>query len=163
MSNILSNDNSLLQGLLNKIVLYRFTRNLDKELRDREINHSQISLATGRSGNWFNRTFNEIEDMRISTLIKLTAAVSKIIAEKGKYKPIPMTALITEEILEIASVSYDLMDVEISEVLNSDPKMIEFFPKLKFYVDSLKTFKKSSHEETEAFYRVLELINKMEE
>lgn len=41
----LSNISVLMQGLLNKIILYRFTRNLDKELRDLPVGQLDKVLA----------------------------------------------------------------------------------------------------------------------
>ncbi|MEH7749238.1 hypothetical protein V7659_30170 [Neobacillus drentensis] len=160
MSTIVPNDNVLLQGLLNKIILYRFSRNLDKELRDRNINHSQISLATGRSGNWFNRSFNELEDMRVSTLIKTIVAASRIISQNNRSNPILISSVIDQEVQEIASFSLELMDIGIDDMLDPEYGVEHFFLKLKVYVIQMKSH--ISQEEAEAYSRVLERINTKE-
>lgn len=168
MTSILSNDNILLQGLLNKVIRYRLTRNFDKALQDREISHAELSGSTGRKGNWFNRTFNELEDMRTSTLIKSVAAVSKILNERSnsnrrKYNPIEITSVINEELFEIASVSIDLTIIDIEDLLHTDSGLTDFFKKLKVYVDSMKVLNNIvSQEEADAYGRVLERINQKE-
>jgi len=168
MTSILPNDNSLLQGLLNKVIRYRLTRNLDKALQDREISHAQLSESTGRKGNWFNRTFNELEDMRASTLIKSVAAISKILNERRessrrKYDPIEITSIINEELFEVASVSIDLTIIDIEDLLRDNSDLTKFFLKLKVYVDSMKALNNIvSQEEADAYARVLERINQKE-
>jgi hypothetical protein len=163
MSSILPNDNVLLQGLLNKVILYRFTRNFDKILQDRKISHAELSESTGRKGNWFNRTFNELEDMRISTFIKSVAAVTKILNERGQSEPIDITSIINEELIEIATVSIDLTIIDIEDLLSPDSGLTDFFLKLKVYVDSMKALNDIvSQEEADAYARVLERINQKE-
>lgn len=163
MSTILPNDNILLQGLLNKVILYRFTRNLDKILQDHKISHAELSENTGRKGNWFNRTFNELEDMRISTFIKSVAAVSKILNEQRRSNPIDITSIITEELFEIANVSIDLTIVDIEDLLHPDSGLADFFLKLKVYVDSMKALNNIvSQEEVDAYTRILEKLNQKE-
>ncbi|ODG91518.1 hypothetical protein BED47_07655 [Gottfriedia luciferensis] len=161
MPNILPNDNELLQGVLHKVILYRVTRNLNNELVSRKIKHYQLSEATGRSGNWFNRTFNNLEDMRVSTLIKSIAAVSKI-SKQNKDNPILITSILNNEIMEIASVLLDLNDVEIKDLLSPDSGMTDFFKNLKFYVDSLETTNDISVEESDVCGRIFNLINEGE-
>jgi hypothetical protein len=159
MSTILPNDKELLQELLNKIMLYRITRNLNNELQTRNIKHYKISEATGRSGNWFNRTFNDLEDMRLTTFIKLVASVPKVVTENNTKEPVPVTSIMTEEVMEIASLLLDLNDIEISDLLDPDAGKREFFKELKPYVDLLENANKASKEETEAYNRALQLID----
>jgi hypothetical protein len=159
MSTILPNDKELLQELLNKIMLYRITRNLNNEMRTRKIRHYQISEATGRNGNWFNRTFNDLEDMRLTTFIKLIASVPKIATENNTKDPVPVTLILTEEVMEIASLLLDLNDVEISDLLDPDAGKRKLFKELKPYVDLLENANKASKEETEAYNRALQLID----
>ncbi|WP_044640741.1 hypothetical protein [Risungbinella massiliensis] len=160
MSQILPNDSFLLQELLNKVLLYRLTRNLDKELQNRKISHAELSGSTGRKNNWFNRTFNELEDMRISTFIKSLAAINKIISNTSKFSPVEVQAVIDEEILNIASVIIDLSMNDVRYLLNNDPDLPKFFEDIKFYVDSLRALKNVlSLEESDAYDRVLNRIN----
>ncbi|EKN69288.1 hypothetical protein BABA_10511 [Neobacillus bataviensis LMG 21833] len=160
MSIILPDDKELLQGVLHKIILYRVTRNINNELVSRKIKHYQLSEATGRSGNWFNRTFNNLEDMRVSTLIKLIAGVTKIVNVQNKDNPISITSIIDDEIMEIASVLLDLNDVEIEDLLSPDSGMTDFFINLKFYVDSLETTDGISPEESDVYGRIISLTKR---
>ncbi|USG67345.1 hypothetical protein NDK47_08765 [Brevibacillus ruminantium] len=160
MSEIVPNESALLQGLLSKVLLYRFTRNLDKELNERKISHSQLSGSTGRSGNWFNRTFNELEDMRISTFIKSISAINKIISGNEKFKPVEVRAVLDEELFKVASVSIDLsINNDVGHLLQNDPDIRKFFVDIKFYVDALKTLHDViSDEEIQAYEGIMNRI-----
>lgn len=154
MSTFLTNDNKLLQELLNKIMLYRFTRNIDRELENRKISHAALSRSIGRSGNWFNRSFNELEDMRISTFIKLIVSLPKISSHKNDF--IQINSILDKELFEIASVLIDLKDNNLEHLLHPDANMTNFFLKIKVYLDSIK--KTVSQEELDAYNRVLRQI-----
>ncbi|PEJ58839.1 hypothetical protein CN692_07635 [Bacillus sp. AFS002410] len=162
MSNFMPEDKELLQGVLHKIILYRVTRNINNELVSRKIKHYQLSEATGRIGNWFNRTFNNLEDMRVSTLIKLISAVSKIHSDQNRDNPLLITSIIDNEIMEIASVLLDLNDVEIEDLLSPDSGITEFIINLKFYVDSLESNDDISPKESDVYDRIFNLIKKEE-
>ncbi|GED59947.1 hypothetical protein ABER61_00515 [Brevibacillus formosus] len=160
MSEIVPNESALLQGLLNKVILYRFTRNLDKELEDRKISHAELSGSTGRSGNWFNRTFNELEDMRISTFIKSISAINKIISGNYKFKPVEVHKVLDEEMFKVASVSIDLSMNGVEYLLQNDADMCKFFLEIRFYVDALKALDgKLSYDEIHAYEQILTRIN----
>lgn len=160
MSQIVPNDGVLLQGLLNKVLLYRITRNLDKELQDRRISHAELSGSTGRSGNWFNRTFNELEDMRISTFIKSLTAINKIISGNSNFKPVEVQSVLDIQLFKIASVSIDLSMNGIEHLLNNDPAIPKFFADIKFYVDAIKALNNTiSDEELQAYEKILNQLN----
>lgn len=159
MSEIVPNENALLQGLLNKVILYRFTRNLDKELENRKISHAELSGSTGRIGNWFNRTFNELEDMRISTFIKSISAINKIISENDKFKPVEVHSVLDEELFKVASVSIDLSLNGVEHLLQNDTDVRRFFLEIRFYVDALKALDgKLTEDENDAYERILTRI-----
>jgi hypothetical protein len=120
------NDYILLQGMLNKVLLHRFTRNLDKELQDRKISHAKLSGSTGRTGNWFNKTFNELEDMRISTFVKSLSAINNIISGNSNFKPIEMNTVLDTELFKIASVIIDLSINETEHLVKNDPDITKF-------------------------------------
>jgi transcriptional regulator with XRE-family HTH domain len=143
-----------LRLLFNKIILYRFTRNLDRELKSRKITHSELSEATGRAKNWFNRVFNELEDIRISTFIRLYAAMSKLAEEKRHFQATPLTfdTLFDEDVLRLASLSLDLRTDDIEELIKIDTTLADFIMGLRFYVEILKGMRNVvSVQETEAF------------
>ncbi|MFI8712838.1 hypothetical protein [Brevibacillus brevis] len=160
MSEIVPNESAVLQGVLNKILLYRFTRNLDKELQDRKISHAELSGTTGRSGNWFNRTFNELEDMRVSTFVKSLSAINKIISGNDKFKPVEVHSVIDDELFRLASVSIDLSMNGVEYLLENDPEIRMFFLDIKFYVDALKALNDVlSEEEIQAYEQLMNRLN----
>lgn len=64
-----------LQNLLKKALVYNLMVNLDTTLNDKDIKHSHLSSRTGRQGNWFNDAKNNNEDIRVSTLARIFAAI----------------------------------------------------------------------------------------
>jgi hypothetical protein len=154
------NEKAILQSLLTKIILYRFTRNFDKILQNQRISHAELSAATGRASNWFNRTYNELEDMRVSTFIKSMAAVNKILSQRGNDNQInPLDSIFDQELLRIASVFLDLSLFEPQELLDSDESMTAFFIGLKVYVDALKGMDAAvSPEEIAIFEKLLSKV-----
>ncbi|MCB8815731.1 hypothetical protein [Desulfosporosinus shakirovi] len=161
MSNNEPNDTELLQSLLNKIILYRITRNMDKVIKDRNITHAELSGNTGRSGNWFNKIFNGLEDMRLSTFIKAYVAVLKISGNESKHNDVEITSVFDEELFRITSVSLDLSIIDnIDDLLSSDKDLYDFFFGLKVYVEALKGLRDVvTPNETDAYYRVLERVS----
>lgn len=153
-------ENVFLQSLLNKVILYRFTRNLDKVLGDRKISHAELSGNTGRSGNWFNRTFNEMEDMRVTTFLKTLSAINKIVDGNDKFRHAEVDAVLDEELFRIASFSIDLSMNDVEHLVQNDADIRKFFLDIRFYVDSLKALDgKLSDDELVAYERILTLIN----
>lgn len=162
MSGIAANESAVLQGLLNKVFLYRFTRNLDKELVSRKISHATLSGSTGRSGNWFNRTFNELEDMRISTFVKSISAINHIIREHGndRYTPVEVHTVLDEELFKIATISIDLSMNDIEYLLVNEPEIREFLVGIKVYVDVLNTMNgKLSQDEIRLYEKTLSQLS----
>lgn len=64
-----------LQVLLKKALIYNLMVNVDASLEEKNISHSNLSSRTGRKGNWFNDAKNNNEDIRISTFIRIFAAI----------------------------------------------------------------------------------------
>jgi hypothetical protein len=158
MADTLNEDNTdkqLLQCLLQKVMLFRLTRNLDAELSDRRISHRAVSEGTGRKSNWFNRTFNKVEDLHSSSLIKLLANINKLSSTTERYESVDMGKVFNESLLQIASVSIDLGNNSISHLIEHDSDFCEFFNGLQFYVDSLKRLNNVvSQEELDAYERI---------
>lgn len=160
MTKILPNNNEALQALLHKVLLYRFTRNLDKELEDRKISHSLISGSTGRNPRWFNRSFNKLEDMKISTFIKFISTVNQIICGNSNFKPVEVNVVLNAEIFRIASVIVDLSMNDVEHLIRNDTEVCQFFIDINVYVHSLKSLNNVlSDEELEVYEQILCLIN----
>lgn len=64
-----------LQVLLKKALVYNLMINIDKILEKENISHLDLSRRTGRAGNWFNDAKNNNEDVRISTVARILAAI----------------------------------------------------------------------------------------
>ncbi|NYE57177.1 hypothetical protein [Carboxydothermus ferrireducens] len=138
-SNFISDN---LKKFLEKVLLYRFTRNIDKILAANNISHEKLSIYTGRKDNWFNRTFNKLEDMKITSFILLISAISTIlnemgISEKKINDQIKLDSIIDSEMLNIAKVLIELRQDELEQLLEYNNDLISFFESLKFYFKSI--------------------------
>jgi len=158
MGNNHSVDNLLL-SLLKKILLYRLTRNIDKELQNRKISHAKLSAISGRGGNWFNRAFNELEDMRVTTFIRTITAINKKTSGRDN-NPVDVNHILDEELFKISSVFIDLATNGAEYLLNNDPEIRQFFRDIKFYVDALKALDSVlSAEELQSYEQILNRIS----
>ncbi|MEQ6378240.1 hypothetical protein RZN22_17130 [Bacillaceae bacterium S4-13-58] len=133
-------EKELLIKLLHKVLLYRITRNIDKELNVRKISHSEISGSTGRNSNWFNRSFNELEDMKITTFVKILAAVNKNVdaTTNSNFQPVSIESVLDKETLRIASYTIDVSINDLDYLITNSTNFREFLIEIRFYVVSLK-------------------------
>ncbi|MFS0777661.1 hypothetical protein ABC255_16880 [Neobacillus sp. 3P2-tot-E-2] len=154
------NENEILQKLLLKILTYRITRNLDKELESRKITHLELSRNTGGNTNWFNRRFNELKDIKLSTFVKIIVAINKIISENSKFEPVEVNSVLTPEVLLMASVSIDLAINDIDYLLANDEDFKKFFLSMQFYVNNIKALNNViAQEEIAVFEKIMIQIN----
>jgi len=77
--------------------------NIDKLLTKEGLNHRELSNKIGNSNNWFNDAFNNNEDIRLSSLIKIFS----VMPEQTEFK---LNILFDYKILEISSMRTSLSD-----------------------------------------------------
>ncbi|WIM41140.1 hypothetical protein PO903_09810 [Paenibacillus sp. PK4536] len=165
MSDLFKGDKELLESLMKKILIYRFTRNIDKILHDNKISHHEISMNSGRNNNWFNRTFNDLEDMRISSFLKMLSAMNKLSGNtKNQLKPFNLEDILGNDVLDISSILNDLNSDDLDHLLQHDKELAESLNNLKFYFDTIQGFDSIvSKEEIDAYDRIIKIINHKED
>jgi len=75
--------------------------NIDTLLIDANLNHKEVSNKIGNPNNWFNDAFNNNEDIRLSSIIKIISVIPE-------QKSIKLNALFDCKILEITSMMTNL-------------------------------------------------------
>ena len=105
--------------LLRKALLYRLMDNLNHLISDGKLTHRAVSNLMGNSDNWFNDSYNNNEDISISSFTR----VLSVIGQKIELKEYKLISLFDEKILEIASLMGKLSDEDdsfISDFVRAD-------------------------------------------
>ncbi|WP_377520057.1 hypothetical protein [Priestia megaterium] len=147
-----------LKKLLQKALLYRLMTNLDSFLKEANIKHSRLSLATGRARTWFNDAYNNNEDIQLSSLTRVLAVINS----KGNIEKYKLSDLFDQKILQITTLMMSLGDEEPEYV----PAFIESEHKL--FIDLISDWallednKKLTFEEKEHFKKIRIMLDKEE-
>lgn len=113
-------DKEIFLKLLKKSLLYRLMTNLDRRLISKtRLTHREISYRTGNSHSWFNDAYNNIEDISISSFIKVLSVIKPEI-ESLKQPEVnfqnELINLLDGSILKIASIIGELSDEEQQDI-----------------------------------------------
>lgn len=59
--------------------MYQLMANLDAKIKGKDIQltHRDLSIETGRAEAWFNNSFNNLEDLRISSFLRILAVANE--------------------------------------------------------------------------------------
>lgn len=147
-----------LKKLLQKALLYRLMTNLDSFLKEANIKHSRLSLATGRARNWFNDAYNNNEDIQLSSLTRVLAVINSK-DNIGKYK---LSDLFDQKILQITILMMSLGDEEPEYVPAFIESEYELFIDLISDWALLEDNKKLTFEEKEHFKKIQIMLDKEE-
>ncbi|WP_107937313.1 hypothetical protein [Ureibacillus chungkukjangi] len=65
--------------MVKKALMYQFMANIDTKIKGKEIllTHRDLSIETGRAEAWFNNSFNNLEDLRISSFLRILAVANE--------------------------------------------------------------------------------------
>lgn len=152
-------DKTVLLKLLRKALLYRLMNNLNDMILETKLTHRSISNGVGNSDNWFNDAYNNNEDIRISSLLR----VLSVIELEFNLKDYTLDTLFDKKILEIGSLINSLSDENdkyIKDFIMSDKDM---FVDLIGDWASMDYKKKLSEAEQEVFNQVRGYISSEEE
>lgn len=150
-----------LKRLLRKLMIHRLTRNLDRAMRANKISHTELSEAVGRTKNWFNRVFNELEDIRVSTFLRVYVALLKLVETRpySTKELIKFEDIFDGDVLRLAALSNDLQTDNIQALLKVDSELVEFLLGLRGYVENVRSLRRLLEEdEIHSFLNVLKHI-----
>lgn len=134
-----------------------------------EIKHSNLSERAGRVRNAFNKTFNQVEDLRLSSFIRYWVTFLNLANELNemgsvKYDVPDFNNLVDQEIQNIVGLLSELSLYQdnlgdLVQLLNSkEDKSVflrELFNGLKVHVESMKAKKVITEEEYRIFIQLI--------
>lgn len=99
---------SVIQKMIKKATIYQLMTNFDEKLKSEEVQltHRDLSDGTGRAETWFNNSFRNVEDLRISSFLRILAVVNESHIDKvqteidGAF----LSDIFTSKVLGIASM-----------------------------------------------------------
>lgn len=116
---------SLIQKMIKKAAIYQLMTNFDDKIKSEEVQltHRDLSDGTGRAATWFNNSFRNVEDLQISSFLRILAVANVSYTEKTKTEidGVFLSDIFTSEVLETAFL--------INEVASEDynhPLALEF-------------------------------------
>lgn len=130
---------SVTQKLIKKAAIYQLMTNFGEKLKSEEVQltHRDLSDGTGRAATWFNNSFRNVEDLQISSFLRILAVAN--VSHKEKIKTeidgAFLSDIFTSEVLETA--------VLINEVAMEDdaqPLALEFVRSRKKLFQDLVTY-----------------------
>lgn len=154
---------SLIQKMIQKAAIYQLMTNFDEKLKSEEVQltHRDLSDGTGRAETWFNNSFRNVEDLRISSFLRLLAVAN----ESHKYKTETeidgafLSAIFTSKVFQIASAINGVAmenDAHLPDFIQSEEKL---FQDLVGYWGILSANNKLNEAEEEAFKEIRTILN----
>lgn len=107
---------SVIRKMIKKALMYQLLTNLDAKLKSKDIQltHKQLSSDTGRNPSWFNSSFNQLEDIQISTFSRILAAVNERLktSSKKEVDAVFLHDILTLKVINTANLLNRLADEE---------------------------------------------------
>lgn len=107
---------SVIRKMIKKALMYQLLTNLDTKLKSKDIQltHKQLSRDTGRNPSWFNSSFNQLEDIQISTFSRILAAVNERLktSNKKEIDAVFLHDILTLKVINTANSLNRLADEE---------------------------------------------------
>lgn len=143
---------SLLCKILNKSIIDKF----HNELQKNNINHTTLSIESGKHHSAFNKTFNKAEQLELSSFLRYWYAASTITNSTVTTGAFALENFIQEEEVKILALISSTKDSSITSLDRND---IQFIKHLKFHFDFLYKNKKLTTEEIKVFNQIYSSIN----
>lgn len=98
---------SVIQKMIKKAAIYQLMTNFDEKLKSEEVQltHRDLSDGTGRAETWFNNSFRNAEDLRISSFLRILAVANESHIDKvqSEIDGTFLSDIFTSKVLGIAS------------------------------------------------------------
>ncbi|MBO8161841.1 MAG: hypothetical protein H0Z24_09445 [Thermosipho sp. (in: Bacteria)] len=152
----MENKNLILQQLLSKILVKKIIDNFHNILADKNISHAELSRKAGKNEGAFNKTFNEAEDLKLSSFLRYWHAFKSL--EEEKYSSSEDNAVKFEDLLD--SEAHRMLNL-ISQLKNYDLNFIsiediKLLQSLKYYFKQLKNKNILTEREIAVYEKILE-------
>lgn len=149
---------SIIQKMVKKAVIYQLMTNFDLKLKAKEIQltHRDLSIETGRAEAWYNNSFNNIEDLRVSSFLRILAVANERYKENTETEidGAFLHAIFTSKLLLTASAINHLAIENDTHLLNYIQSEEMLFQDLVGYWGILNSKSKLDAEEEEALREI---------
>lgn len=113
---------SVILKMVKKVLMYQLLTNLDSKLKEKDLQltHRDLSIGTGRAPSWFNNSFNQLEDLQISSFLRILATANERSKEKtGKeIEEVFLRDIFTSEAIDTANALNNLAAEENNHLLD---------------------------------------------
>ncbi|HLQ82525.1 MAG TPA: hypothetical protein VK121_01585 [Pseudogracilibacillus sp.] len=147
----------ILAKMMKKALLYRLMYNLDEIVNKSNLTHSDLSSRVGNAKNWFNDAYNNDEDIRISSFVRILSIVDEV--GKVNLDKYTLKDFFDDKILKIASLMRMLPDEHIDYVEDFIRNDLNIFIGLLADWRSLEYRKKLTKGEQNNLTEINNLIN----
>lgn len=149
---------SVILKMVKKVLMYQLLTNLDSKLKEKDLQltHRDLSIGTGRAPSWFNNSFNQLEDLQISSFLRILATVNERSMEKtGKeIEAVFLHDIFTSEVIDTANALNNLAVEEDDHLLNFIQSEEKLFKDLIGYWGILSSKNKLDVGEEEALREI---------
>lgn len=153
----------IIRKMMKKAMIYQLMTSFDTKLKSKEVQltHRDLSEATGRAETWFNNSFRNVEDLRISSFLRILAVVNENCKEKigteidGAF----LSVIFNSKVLQAASAINGLTmenDDHLLEFVQEEEKL---FQDMIAYWGILSSNKKLDEAEEEALKDIRAILN----
>jgi predicted MPP superfamily phosphohydrolase len=156
---------SVIQKMIKKAAIYQLMTNFDEKLKSEKVQltHRDLSDGTGRAETWFNNSFRNVEDLQISSFLRILAVANVSHKEKTETEidGAFLSDIFTSKVFETASLINDVAMENDAHLLALDfvQSKKKLFQDLVTYWGILSGNNKLDAAEEEALKEIRSILN----
>jgi hypothetical protein len=147
----MANESLSLQKLLCKILNKSIVDKFHNELQKNSINHNKLSTDAGKHPSAFNKTFNNVEQLTLTSFLRYWYVASTMTSSSLNFGPFSLDNFIQDEELHILRLLCSIKDSSVDYLESAD---IQLLKHLKYHFDFLQKNNKLSKEEIEVYNKI---------
>lgn len=151
----MTEDNLYLQKLLSKILNKKIVDKFHNKLKENNINHTELSIKSGKNPTAFNKTFNNGEQLTLISFLRYWYSASSLKNVSFNTASFSIEEFIQPEELELLRMICLVKDYNLDSLEYND---IKFLKHLKYYYDLLKANKKLSAQEIQIYEKIYNIV-----
>ncbi|EIM05904.1 hypothetical protein A1A1_13822 [Planococcus antarcticus DSM 14505] len=154
---------SAIQKMVKKVLMYQVLTNFDAKIKDKDLQltHRELSVRTGRAPSWFNNSFTGLEDLQVSSFLRILAAASERSEEKTgrEIDEAFLRDILTSEAIETANALNRLAVEDDNHLLSFIQSEETLFLNLISYWGILNEKNKLDSTEEETLNEIRSILN----
>ena len=152
----MSTENLSLQKLLCKILTKSIIDKFHNVLQKNNISHNKLSTESGKVSSAFNKTFNNAEQLTLSSFLRYWYAALSITNSDINTGPFTLEEFIKDEELRLLKLICSLKDYSFDEIESND---IQFLKHLKYHFDLLQKNNRLTTDEITVYNKLCDPSN----